>query len=145
MTAFCTNLTGAALAITIALPAAHAQDGGAPKLDQLVRRLATSARVLVIGAHPDDEDTKTIARLARGRQVETAYLSLTRGDGGQNFIGNELGEPLGAIRTEELLPRGALTVAVSISHAHLTLGFPRTPRKRPSTGPGTRCSATSSP
>ncbi len=103
MTAFCTNLMGAALAITIALPAAHAQDGGAPKLDQLVRRLATSARVLVIGAHPDDEDTKTSAWLARGRQVETAYLSLTRGDGGQNFIGDELGEPLGAIRTEELL------------------------------------------
>jgi LmbE family N-acetylglucosaminyl deacetylase len=50
--------------------------------------------------------TKTrpiIAWLARGRHVETAYLSLTRGDGGQNLIGNELGEALGAIRTQELL------------------------------------------
>jgi LmbE family N-acetylglucosaminyl deacetylase len=59
--------------------------------------------VLIIGAHPDDEDTQLIAWLARGRGVETAYLALTRGDGGQNIIGNELGEALGAIRTEELL------------------------------------------
>jgi LmbE family N-acetylglucosaminyl deacetylase len=56
-----------------------------------------------VGAHPDDEDTQLITWLARGRGVETAYLSLTRGDGGQNLIGNELGEALGVIRTEELL------------------------------------------
>jgi LmbE family N-acetylglucosaminyl deacetylase len=60
-------------------------------------------RVLWIAAHPDDEDTNMISWLARGRNVETAYLSLTRGDGGQNLIGNELGEALGVIRTEELL------------------------------------------
>ncbi|HJP59338.1 MAG TPA: PIG-L family deacetylase [Gemmatimonadaceae bacterium] len=60
-------------------------------------------RVLWIAAHPDDEDTNLIAWLARGRSVETAYMSLTRGDGGQNLIGNELGEALGVIRTEELL------------------------------------------
>ena len=82
---------------------ASAQDRGAVAVDQLVRGLTNTARVLVIGAHPDDEDTQLITWLARGRQVETAYLSLTRGDGGQNLIGNELGEALGAIRTEELL------------------------------------------
>jgi len=60
-------------------------------------------RVLWIAAHPDDEDTNLISWLARGRNVQTAYLSLTRGDGGQNLIGNELGEALGVIRTEELL------------------------------------------
>lgn len=60
-------------------------------------------RVLWVAAHPDDEDTNLIAWLARGRNVKTAYLSLTRGDGGQNLIGNELGEALGVIRTEELL------------------------------------------
>lgn len=60
-------------------------------------------RVLVIAAHPDDEDTQLIAWLQKGGRAETAYLSLTRGDGGQNFIGNELGEALGVIRTEELL------------------------------------------
>src|SRR5678815_817548 len=62
-----------------------------------------SRRVLVIAAHPDDEDTQLITWLSRGGRATTAYLSLTRGDGGQNLIGNELGEPLGIIRTEELL------------------------------------------
>lgn len=76
---------------------------GAAALAQLVDGLGMTARVLVVGAHPDDEDTRLIAYLARGRHAETAYLSLTRGDGGQNLIGNELGEALGAIRTEELL------------------------------------------
>jgi LmbE family N-acetylglucosaminyl deacetylase len=72
-------------------------------LGELVSGLGVTARVLVIGAHPDDEDTRLITWLQRGKHVETAYLSLTRGDGGQNLIGNELGEALGVIRTEELL------------------------------------------
>jgi LmbE family N-acetylglucosaminyl deacetylase len=76
---------------------------GAAALAQAVDALGVTARVLVVGAHPDDEDTRLIAWLARGRHAETAYLSLTRGDGGQNLIGNELGEALGAVRTEELL------------------------------------------
>ena len=80
-----------------------AQSRGAAALGETVAGLDVTARVLVIGAHPDDEDTQLIAWLARGRQVETAYLSLTRGDGGQNLIGNELGPVLGMIRTEELL------------------------------------------
>src|SRR5688572_10080467 len=78
-------------------------DRGSVALGELIAGLGTSARVLMVGAHPDDEDTQLIAFLARGRHVETAYLSLTRGDGGQNLIGNELGEGLGVIRTEELL------------------------------------------
>jgi LmbE family N-acetylglucosaminyl deacetylase len=60
-------------------------------------------RVLWIAAHPDDEDTQLITWLSRGGRAETAYLSLNRGDGGQNLIGNELGEQLGIIRTQELL------------------------------------------
>lgn len=67
------------------------------------RGVFSPLRVLVIGAHPDDEDTQLIAWLSRGGRASTAYLSLTRGDGGQNLIGNELGEQLGVIRTEELL------------------------------------------
>jgi LmbE family N-acetylglucosaminyl deacetylase len=84
-------------------PALPAQERGAAALAPLVQGLGVSARVLVVAAHPDDEDTQLITWLAKGRHVETAYLSLTRGDGGQNLIGNELGEALGAIRTEELL------------------------------------------
>ena len=76
---------------------------GSVALSNALNSLGNTSRVLVIGAHPDDEDTQLIAWLARGRHVETAYLSLTRGDGGQNLIGNELGEALGIIRTEELL------------------------------------------
>ena len=79
------------------------RERGAAALGELLRGLGVTTRVLVIGAHPDDEDTQLITWLARGRGVETAYLSLTRGDGGQNLVGNELGEALGVIRTEELL------------------------------------------
>jgi len=60
-------------------------------------------RVLMIGAHPDDEDTELLTVLVRGMGAEAGYLSLTRGEGGQNLIGPELGEALGILRTEELL------------------------------------------
>src|SRR5215218_7561164 len=86
-----------------AAPRLQSQERGAAALGELVAGLGTTARVMMIGAHPDDEDTQLIAFLAKGRHVETAYLSLTRGDGGQNLIGNELGPVLGMIRTEELL------------------------------------------
>lgn len=59
--------------------------------------------VLYIAAHPDDENTQLITYLARGRCYRTAYMSLTRGDGGQNVLGPEFGDLLGVIRTQELL------------------------------------------
>jgi LmbE family N-acetylglucosaminyl deacetylase len=59
--------------------------------------------VLLVAAHPDDEDSNLIAFLARGRHLRTAYLSMTRGDGGQNLLGPEIGDELGVIRTQELL------------------------------------------
>ncbi len=105
------------------------QERGAAALAPLVEGLGVSARVLVIAAHPDDEDTQLIAWLARGRQVETAYLSLTRGDGGQNIIGNELGEPLGAIRTEELLAARRLDGGKQYFTRATTLASQRTPLK----------------
>lgn len=96
-------LAAALLAGASSLEAQATVDRGAASLGSTLSALGNTSRVLVIGAHPDDEDTQLIAWLARGRHVETAYLSLTRGDGGQNLIGNELGELLGVIRTQELL------------------------------------------
>jgi LmbE family N-acetylglucosaminyl deacetylase len=96
-------LLGVAATAFIAAGSLRAQDRGAIALGDAVAGLGVSARVLMIGAHPDDEDTRLITFLTRGRHVRTAYLSLTRGDGGQNLIGNELGEALGVIRTEELM------------------------------------------
>src|SRR5688572_19253067 len=75
---------------------------GAAILQQL-RSVATMGSVLYIAAHPDDENTQVITYLARGRGYRTAYLSLTRGDGGQNLLGPQLGEALGVARTQELL------------------------------------------
>ena len=106
-----TRALGFILAWALAIPgSAAAQTGaadggraGAAALGELVEGLGVSVRVLLIGAHPDDEDTRLITWLTKGQHADVAYLSLTRGDGGQNLIGNELGEALGVIRTEELL------------------------------------------
>ncbi len=83
-------------------------------------------RVLWIAAHPDDEDTNLIAWLARGRNVQTAYMSLSRGDGGQNLIGNELGEALGVIRTEELLAARRIDGAHQYFGRAYDFGFSKT-------------------
>lgn len=79
------------------------EPAGAVRTGLLLRELGQTGRVLMIGAHPDDEDTSLLAALSRERGVEAAYLALTRGEGGQNLIGNELGEGLGIVRTGELL------------------------------------------
>ncbi len=68
-----------------------------------LQKLNTVGTVLYIAAHPDDENTRMISYFANERKVRTAYLSLTRGDGGQNLIGTQIWEQLGLIRTNELL------------------------------------------
>lgn len=77
--------------------------GGVVALEHAVRFVGQHKRVLMIAAHPDDEDTELLTLLARGEGAEVAYLSLTRGEGGQNLIGAELGPGLGILRSEELL------------------------------------------
>ncbi len=100
---------GLVVGLVLAVPSlAVAQEGGtehrgAEALGLALRRLETTKRVLMIGAHPDDENNALLATLALGEGAEVAYLSLTRGEGGQNLIGPELQEGLGIIRTEELL------------------------------------------
>ena len=101
-------------------------DRGTAGLLQVLKKLNTSASVLMIGAHPDDEDTALLAYLARGENARTAYLSLTRGDGGQNIIGQELGESLGVIRTEELLQARRLDGAEQFFTRAYDYGFSKT-------------------
>lgn len=83
--------------------------GQAPKklnsaeIDQALKKLNFLGSVLYIAAHPDDENTRLISYLSNEINARTGYLSITRGDGGQNLIGQELKELLGVIRTQELL------------------------------------------
>jgi LmbE family N-acetylglucosaminyl deacetylase len=75
----------------------------APAILQDLYSFREMGSVLYVAAHPDDENTELIAYLSRGRHYRMAYLSLTRGDGGQNVLGPQFGEELGLIRTQELL------------------------------------------
>ncbi len=75
----------------------------AGELQLALERLNTLGTALYIAAHPDDENTQLITYLTKHKQVRTGYLSITRGDGGQNLLGAEKGKVLGVLRTEELL------------------------------------------
>jgi LmbE family N-acetylglucosaminyl deacetylase len=100
------SLTTALLALLcVAAPAAaqRLEGTGTVATGLLLRQMDGVKRVLMIAAHPDDEDTSLLTTLARGQGAETAYLALTRGDGGQNLLGPELWEGLGIVRTGELL------------------------------------------
>ena len=76
---------------------------GAPEIKLAIEELGDTRSVLMIAAHPDDEPTALLTYFARGRHLRTGYLSLTRGEGGQNLRGTEQGKLLGVIRTQELL------------------------------------------
>lgn len=89
-------------------------------------RLSTTARVLHIGAHPDDEDTALLAALARGAGARVAYLSLNRGEGGQNGIGPELQDALGLVRTHELLAARGIDGAEQYFTDVFDFGFTKT-------------------
>ena len=117
--------------LTFCIPDAPAQirapyDRGDVAQVQVLKRLNTAGSALMIGAHPDDEDTALLSYLARGENVRTAYLSLTRGDGGQNILGPELGELLGVIRTEELLQARKLDGAEQFFTRAYDYGFSKT-------------------
>ena len=89
-------------------PLEPAATGGVTAVDRALAKLSTHKRLLVIGAHPDDEDTSLIALVSRGMGGDAAYLALSRGEGGQNVIGPELGVSLGLLRSRELLAARAL-------------------------------------
>ena len=75
----------------------------ASEIYNAIEKLNFLGSVLYVAAHPDDENTRLISYMANDVKARTAYLSLTRGDGGQNLVGPELRELLGLIRTQELL------------------------------------------
>src|SRR5437868_15532895 len=97
--------------LTEAAPPTLPKSMNAAEIQLGLQKLNVLGRVLYVAAHPDDENTNLMALWSNGSLYDTAYLSLTRGDGGQNILGPELGERLGVIRTEELLD------ALRIDHA----------------------------
>ena len=94
-----------------------------------LNRLCVTGSVLMIAAHPDDENTALISYLARGLSVRTAYLSLTRGEGGQNVIGPETGPELGVIRTEELLDSRRVDGAQQFFSRAIDFGFSKSAKE----------------
>ncbi len=90
----CCNIVMAASALS--------QGVSSAEIYERIKKLNVLGSVLYIAAHPDDENTRLLCYLSKSQHLRTAYLSLTRGDGGQNLIGQELDEFLGVIRTQEL-------------------------------------------
>jgi LmbE family N-acetylglucosaminyl deacetylase len=94
-----------------------------------LNKLQVLESVLYVAAHPDDENTRLIACLVNGRLADTAYLSMTRGDGGQNLIGPEIGELLGVIRSQELLAARRIDGGRQFFTRAIDFGFSKTPEE----------------
>ncbi|WP_460513869.1 PIG-L family deacetylase [Cyclobacterium sediminis] len=92
-------------------------------------KLQETKKVLYVAAHPDDENTRLIAYLANEEMADVAYLSLTRGDGGQNLIGKELGMELGMIRTQELLKARETDGGKQFFSRAIDFGYSRNPNE----------------
>ena len=108
---------------------AQRQLSGAVQTKLALDRLNVTGSVLMIAAHPDDENTALLAYFARGRRVRTGYLSLTRGEGGQNLIGSEQSDELGVIRTQELLAARRIDGAEQFFTRAIDFGFTKTPQE----------------
>ena len=98
-------------------------------IEQNFKKLDVLGSVLYVAAHPDDENTRLLAYLAQEKHYRTGYLSLTRGDGGQNLIGNEQGELLGLIRTQELLAARRVDGAEQFFSRANDFGFSKGPEE----------------
>ncbi len=109
--------------------ASDAVPTSAAAIAQELRNFATVGTVLHVAAHPDDENTQLITYFARQRGYRTAYLSLTRGDGGQNEIGPEFGEKLGIARTQELLAARRLDGGRQFFTRAIDFGYSKTPEE----------------
>jgi LmbE family N-acetylglucosaminyl deacetylase len=94
-----------------------------------IEKLQVVGSALYIAAHPDDENTRLISYLSNEEKVQTAYLSLTRGDGGQNLIGPELGPALGVIRTQELLSARDIDGGQQFFTRAIDFGYSKSPEE----------------
>ncbi len=99
------------------------------ELQLAINRLGVVGGALYVAAHPDDENTAMLAWLANEKLVRTAYLSVTRGDGGQNLIGTEKGDLLGVIRTQELLEARRIDGAEQFFTRAVDFGYSRSPEE----------------
>lgn len=118
--------TGTVRALLFLAALAPAAQGASVDTLLGIERLQRLGSVLMIGAHPDDEYTALLAYMARGAKYRTAYLSLTRGEGGQNLIGPEQGEAMGLIRTHELLAARRIDGAEQFFTRAIDFGFSKT-------------------
>jgi LmbE family N-acetylglucosaminyl deacetylase len=107
-------------------PLLSGEQMNASEIQLALQKLNVLGRVLYIAAHPDDENTNLMAFWANGSLYDSAYLSVTRGDGGQNLLGPELGERLGVIRTEELLDARRIDHAKQFFTRAIDFGFSKT-------------------
>lgn len=98
-------------------------------MEQNLKKLDVLGSVLYVAAHPDDENTRLLAYLAQEKHYRTGYLSMTRGDGGQNLIGNEQGELLGLVRTQELLAARKVDGAEQFFTRAIDFGFSKGPQE----------------
>jgi LmbE family N-acetylglucosaminyl deacetylase len=94
-----------------------------------LKKLNVLGSVLYVAAHPDDENTRLIAYMANERMVRTGYLSLTRGDGGQNLIGTEKGPLMGVVRTQELLEARKVDGGEQMFTRAVDFGYSKTPEE----------------
>ena len=115
------------LGIFLSLVEVKAQS--AIKIYEDLKKLNFLGSVLYLAAHPDDENTALISYFANQVHAETAYLSLTRGDGGQNRIGTELGELLGVIRTNELLAARKIDGGQQFFSSAIDFGYSKHPKE----------------
>lgn len=99
------------------------------EIRQNLEKLDVLGSVLYFAAHPDDENTRLLAWLSREKKYRTGYMALTRGDGGQNLIGNEQGEELGLIRTQELLAARRMDGAEQFFSRAFDFGFSKNPEE----------------
>jgi LmbE family N-acetylglucosaminyl deacetylase len=116
-----------ALFTLIVATSAFARD--AAQLQVALRKLANVGGALYVAAHPDDENTAFLAWSANDRGYRTAYLSVTRGDGGQNLIGDEKGPLLGVIRTQELLAARRIDGAEQMFTRAIDFGYSKNPEE----------------